>query len=136
MRQTLLPLLIGFSATPLAALAQFGGTTTGGTTTGGTTGAPTTLPNPTVTTTDAFWNLLCTGVLWLFGIVIISAFVMLLVAAVNFMTAGGDEAKVETARRMLLYGVIGVAVALLARAILLVVANLFGITTLTGIFGC
>ena len=137
MRKTLLPLLIGFSATPLAALAQFGGTTTGGTTTGGTTGGPpTTLPNPTVTTTDAFWNLLCTGVLWFFGIVIIIAFVMLLVAAVNFMTAGGDEAKVETARRMLLYGVIGVAVALLARAILLVVANLFGITTLTGIFGC
>ena len=97
--------------------------------------APTTLPNPTVTTTQAFWNLLCSGVIYFFGIVILIAFVMLLVAALNFMTAGGDEHKVEVARKMLLYGVIGVAVALLARAILQVVASLFGID-FGGLFGC
>ena len=132
MRKTLLPLLIGFSATPLSAFAPFCRTTTGGT----TGWPPTTLPTSTVTSTSAFWQLLCTGVLWFFGIVIVIAFVMLLVAAVTFMTAGGDEAKVETARRMLLYGIIGIAVALLARAILLVIASLFGITSLSGIFGC
>ena len=137
MRKTLLPLLIGFSATPLAALAQFGGSTTGGTTTGGTTtgGPPTVIPTSTITSTSAFWQLLCTGVLWFFGIVIIIAFVMLLVAAVTFMTAGGNEEKVNQARSMLTYGIIGIAVALLARAILQVVASLFGID-FGGLFGC
>ena len=54
---------------------------------------------------------------WVFSIVMILAILFMLVAAFLFLTAGGSPEKIATARQMLTYAVIGIAVALLAYVI-------------------
>ena len=43
------------------------------------------------------------------------AIIMILVAAFQFLTAAGNEEKVATARKSLVWGLVGIAVALFAR---------------------
>ena len=54
---------------------------------------------------------------WIFSIVMVVAVLFMLVAAFLFLTAGGSPEKIATARQMLTYAVIGIAVALLAYVI-------------------
>ncbi len=51
------------------------------------------------------------------GIVGVIAVVMMIVGGINFITSQGDTAKVTKARNTILYGVVGLVVALLAFAI-------------------
>jgi len=51
------------------------------------------------------------------GAVIITCVFMILWGAFNYTTSGGDEKKVETAKKTIYYAVIGLVVALLAMAI-------------------
>jgi NADH:ubiquinone oxidoreductase subunit 4 (subunit M) len=48
---------------------------------------------------------------------------MILVGAFYFVTAGGDEDKVETAKKYILYAAVGLAIALLAKAIVEIVQS-------------
>ena len=52
---------------------------------------------------------------WFETIVFAIAIIMILVAAFQFLTAAGNEEKVATARKSLVWGLIGIAVALFAR---------------------
>ena len=54
---------------------------------------------------------------WLFTILLIVAVIFILIAAFNFITAAGDPEKVKTARQFVIYALIGVVVALLARGL-------------------
>ncbi len=51
------------------------------------------------------------------GAVIVACTFMILWGAFNFVTAGGDEKKVESGRKTIYYAVIGLVIALLAMAI-------------------
>ena len=50
-------------------------------------------------------------------VVLALAVIFILVSAFNFITAGGDNEKIATARRTLIYALVGVAVAFLAFAL-------------------
>jgi len=63
---------------------------------------------------------------WLFAILLIIAVIYIILAAYNFITAGGDPAKVQMARSNLMYALIGVAVALLARGLVALVRTIIG----------
>ena len=52
---------------------------------------------------------------WFETIVFAIAIIMILVAAFQFLTAAGNEEKVATARKSLVWGLVGIAVALFAR---------------------
>ena len=54
------------------------------------------------------------------------AIIMVLVAAFQFLTAGGDAAKAGTARGTLVWAVIGIAVALLAFSVPSIIVSFFG----------
>ena len=54
---------------------------------------------------------------WVFAILLALALLFILMAAWQFLSSGGDPMRVEKARNNLLYAVIGIAVALLARGI-------------------
>jgi len=105
---------------------------------------PTSLPtsscqNPPAgqTVLQCLWNrVVCTIVLWFFAVVIVISFIMLLVAALKFMTGGGDPKEIETAKKLLTFAVVGLIVALLVRVIVLVVAGLLGITNATNLLIC
>lgn len=58
--------------------------------------------------------------LYVIGIV---AVIVIIISGFQFITANGDPAKVKTARNTLLYSVIGLAVAMLAWAIVAFVVN-------------
>jgi len=52
---------------------------------------------------------------WFETIIFAIAIIMILVAAFQFLTAAGNEEKVATARKSLVWGLVGIAVALFAR---------------------
>lgn len=70
-----------------------------------------------------------TGVLkniaqWFLTIVIAVSVIFFVYAGFLYITSGGDENKVKTAKNYLLYGIIGIAIALLAAAITTVTQSL------------
>lgn len=83
------------------------------------------LPTPNVTTVANVFQVLCQLLGWLFILFIILAVVFVIVAAFKYLTAGGDAEKVGTANHMLIYAVIAVVVAVLARAIPVIITNYF-----------
>jgi hypothetical protein len=54
---------------------------------------------------------------WLFYILIFAAVVVIILAAWNFLTAAGDTDKVAKARNYIIYALIALVVAFLARAL-------------------
>lgn len=72
----------------------------------------------------ALQTFLCTVVLsWLFTAAIIFSIIMALVAGYRYMTSAGDPAKVTLANNTLIYVAIGVAVAILARTMPILVGS-------------
>ncbi len=58
---------------------------------------------------------------WMFTFLIIVAIIFIIIAAFYFVTASGDPTKVGTARNFVMYALIGVAVAFLARGLIVLV---------------
>jgi hypothetical protein len=83
------------------------------------------LPSPNVTTVSGVFTVLCQVLGWFFILFIILAVVFVIVAAFKYLTAGGDAEKVGTANHMLIYAVVAVVVAVIARAIPVIIANFF-----------
>jgi len=64
---------------------------------------------------------------YFFGFAILAiAVIMILIAAFNFLTGGGNEEKITAARNYLIYALVGVGVALLAFWLPTVVGNVIG----------
>ncbi len=88
-----------------------------------------TLPPPPVTTPGGLINnVLCPILGWAFTILILLAVVFVLVAAFRYLTAAGDPEKVKHANYTLLYAAIAVAVAILAKAVPLIMGSLVSST--------
>ena len=54
---------------------------------------------------------------WVFGILLVLVVIMVLVAGYMFVTGGGNPEQVGKARTILMYALVGLAVAVLARGI-------------------
>ena len=64
---------------------------------------------------------------WVFFIVLGLAIIFIIVAAINFITAGGSPEKAATARQMLIYAAIGIIVALLAKALPFIIKSILNL---------
>jgi len=64
---------------------------------------------------------------WFFGIFLVIAVLFIIMAAFQFLTAGGDSTKISSARDKLLYAAMGIAVALLSRGIVPLVKMIIGV---------
>jgi len=62
----------------------------------------------------------------IFTVLMVVAVVFILLAAFNYLTAMGSADKVATANRMILYSAVAIAVALLSKALPLVVRSIVG----------
>jgi len=80
-----------------------------------------------ITNTATLVNTIMGLINWIAWIVGLAAVVMGLYAGILFITAGGDSAKVVTARNILLYAIIGIAVAILAFSLVAISQSVFGI---------
>ena len=62
--------------------------------------------------------------LWFLNIIISIGVVIVLIGAFFFVISGGDETKVKKGKSFILWGMTGVAIALLAKSLIGLVANL------------
>ena len=81
-----------------------------------------------VTDTTSLVGIIMGLVNWMAWAVGLAAVVMGLYAGILFITAGGDSAKVTTARNILLYAIIGIAVAILAFSLVAISQSLFSLS--------
>ena len=65
---------------------------------------------------------------WFFGIVLLIAVIMIIAAGFNYVISAGNEAKVKTAMNLLIYALVGVAIALLAKGLVYVICLLLKTT--------
>ena len=117
----MLVLAFAFSFTSIAlAQAPIQGIIPGGTTadTLGTSGS--------ITTTGDLVTKIMDLINWVAWFVGLAAVVMGLYAGILFITAAGDATKVTTARNILLYSIVGIAVAVLAFSIISIVKAFIG----------
>jgi heme/copper-type cytochrome/quinol oxidase subunit 2 len=63
---------------------------------------------------------------WIFGILMVVGVAFILIAAYKYLTAAGDEKKLGSAKNTLKYALIGIGVALISKAIVLVLASILG----------
>ena len=61
---------------------------------------------------------------WVFAVFVAISVIFIVLAAFQFVTAGGKPEEVNMARQKLIYAVIGIAIALLARALPAVLRNI------------
>jgi hypothetical protein len=83
-------------------------------------------PSAPITTAQGLLNFMCTIFGFMFYGLITLSIIMIVIAGFNYTTAGDNGEKVSKATKMILYASIGVAVALLAKAVPPLVANLLG----------
>jgi uncharacterized membrane protein len=62
----------------------------------------------------------------MFLILLTLAIIFIIIAAYKYLTAGGDESKVSSAHKTLIYALVAIAVGLLAQGLVYLVAELVG----------
>lgn len=81
-------------------------------------------------TVDDGFNFVATivnrGMYWLATFAFLIAGVMIIVAGIKFMIAGGDEEKRKSAKHTLIFALVGVVVVILAQNFISVIKNFFG----------
>ena len=106
---------------PALALAQVAAPPAGGGV-AGTSNTPTT----NITSMSGVLGLFCAVFGWFFYGLIILAVIFILVAAFRYLTAGGDPENIKKAGSVLMYAAVAIAVALLAKAIPMVIGSFLG----------
>lgn len=73
-------------------------------------------------------NILGTLVIWLLALAIILAILFILWQAIRWITSGGDEEKIKKAKAGIVYAVLGLIVALISFAIVIIIGKIFGVS--------
>ena len=79
-----------------------------------------------ITTAQGFIDLLEVITDWIFVLLLIIAVIFIVLAALQFISGGGDPAAVSEARTKLIWAAVGIGVALLARGLPPAVRNIIG----------
>lgn len=75
------------------------------------------LSAPTVSAADKVRTILENASQWFLNVIVSIGVLMVLLGAFYFTTSGGDTQKVEKGQKAILWGMVGVVIALLAKAI-------------------
>jgi phosphoglycerol transferase MdoB-like AlkP superfamily enzyme len=84
------------------------------------------IPEPAITDVQGVYDFVFQFVNIIFTLLLILAVVFILVAAYKYLTAGGDPDKVKSANQSLLFALVAVAVAVLARSFIAITRSLIG----------
>jgi hypothetical protein len=82
-----------------------------------------TSPPKTPDTVSGWLGILQKIATWFYSIILAISVFMILMAGFNYLTAGGDQAKVKKASQMLIYAIVGIVVAIIAFSISKVVTS-------------
>jgi len=89
------------------------------------------VPSGTVTTYSGVVGIINTIGNWMFGLLLALAVIFLLYAAFLYLTAAGDSAKTDKAKDIIIYAIVAIVVAVLAKGIIMVAQSLVGVTPTT-----
>ena len=104
--------LVGSIVLPLLASAQIGGI------------------NPVTPLQDvSLINIINTIVNWMLGLLIALAAVFIMVAAFYYLTSSGDEEKLKSAKNLIIYAVVAIAVGAISKLIVTIATRLLGLST-------
>ena len=109
-------LTIVSSVLPLLASAQGGGTAN----------VPASMAGAGTLTTGNVQTYVGNILNWVFYFFIVLAVVFILIAAFSYLTAGGDEQKITKAKNELIYAIIAIVIAVLAKSIVALIAGIAG----------
>jgi len=84
-------------------------------------------PKTSITTPEKVIALIDKAGGWFYSVLLALAVIYIIYAGFKFLTAGGDEKKVEEARQQLIYAIIALAVAMLATGIVKVMKQFLGV---------
>lgn len=91
----------------------------------GASAAPPTNPAPTIATTPEGLVKIVENITdWVFVIFLLLAVIFIIIAAMQFVTAGGKPESVSEARQKIIWAAVGIIVALAAKAIPAVLQNI------------
>jgi hypothetical protein len=79
-----------------------------------------------ITNTQDFVRLLDAITLWLFYFLLVISVLVLIYAAFTYLTAGGEDDKISKAKSMILYAVIALVIAFLAKGVPVLVGTFLG----------
>lgn len=77
--------------------------------------------------TNTFEDVLYDISFYVFGFLAALAILVIVIAGIMYITAGGDETRIDNAKKWLLYAIIGLIVSLLAYVIVYAVGQLLGL---------
>jgi len=100
---------LGLTLLPFLALAQAGQ-----------------VPGPLITSPTQISDIVQRALNWIAGIVMTISLVMLLWAAILFLTAGASETAHSKAKNVLIYAIVGIAVAILAFSVQPLLTTILG----------
>ena len=83
----------------------------------------TSVPQGNITSLQGVLQMLCTVFAWAFYLL---AVIFIIIAGFKYLTAAGDPEKVKAAGTMLIYTAVAIGVALLARAVPLIIGSFLG----------
>lgn len=89
--------------------------------------AQTRQPQTSITTPEKVIALIDKAGGWFYSALVALAVIYIIYAGFKFLTAGGDEKKVEEAKQQLIYAIIALAVAMLATGIVKVMKQFLGV---------
>lgn len=78
-------------------------------------------------TTNSFEDILYDVSFYIFGFLAALSILVIVIAGIMYITAGGDESRIDNAKKWLLYAIIGLVVSLLAYVIVYAVGQLLGL---------
>ena len=73
-------------------------------------------------------NAVCRIGNWFFALLIVSAVLVFLWAGATFLFGGSNEQSLQKAKRFVFYGIIGIALAVLSRGLVVIIAMLLGVS--------
>lgn len=80
------------------------------------------------------YEVVCRAGNWLFTFVMVIAVITFLRGAIEYLMGGGNDQQVQNAKKLITYAVVGVAIAILARGIIYVIADLLNVTDASSFF--
>lgn len=66
---------------------------------------------------------------WLFIVLLSLAVIMIIISAYKYLTAAGDESKITSAHKTLIYALIAIGIGLLSRGVVFLISELVGISS-------
>ena len=84
-----------------------------------------TIDNPLAA--DSFWELIDALIDFIFYLAIAIAPIMFIIAGFYFITAAGEPEKIQTAKKMILWTLIGLLIVFCAKGIIVLLGEIFGI---------